>query len=121
MSPPAGVMGCGAAEATGLGFVCFVVINPRVLSANSDLGFFFICFINIPFCLYANILHRYFVRFTPPDMSMGGSEASIHRHDPIYAAVRNQNCASSGWGGGVRKKMSNRSNIIHSTLNILEI
>ena len=28
-------------EATGLGFVCFVVINPRVLSANSvDLGFF---------------------------------------------------------------------------------
>ena len=30
----AGVMGCGAAEATGLGFVCFAVINPRVLSAN---------------------------------------------------------------------------------------
>ena len=29
-------MGCGAAEATGLGFVCFVV----------DLGFF--CFINFP-------------------------------------------------------------------------
>ena len=27
-------MECGAAEATGLGFVCFVVINPRVLSAN---------------------------------------------------------------------------------------
>ena len=25
-------MGCGAAEATGLGFVCFVVINPGVLS-----------------------------------------------------------------------------------------
>mgnify|MGYP003571746643 CR=1 FL=1 len=34
-------MGCGAAEATGLGFVCFVVINPCVLSANRvDLGFF---------------------------------------------------------------------------------
>ena len=33
--------GCGAAEATGLGFVCFVVINPCVLSANSvDLDFF---------------------------------------------------------------------------------
>ena len=31
--------GCGAAEATGLGFVCFVVINP-------DLCFF--CFINFP-------------------------------------------------------------------------
>ena len=35
--------GCGAAEATGLGFVCFVVLNPRVLSANRvDLGFFFL-------------------------------------------------------------------------------
>ena len=38
-----GVMGCGAAEATGLGFVCFVVINPCVLSANKVmiLGIFF--------------------------------------------------------------------------------
>ena len=36
----AGVMGCGAAEATGLGFVCFVVINPRVLSS--------VLFINFP-------------------------------------------------------------------------
>ena len=33
-------MGCGA-EATGLGFVCFVVINPCVLSANRvDFGVF---------------------------------------------------------------------------------
>ena len=40
-------MGCVAAEATGLGFVCFVVINPCVLSANRVyLGFF--CFINFP-------------------------------------------------------------------------
>ena len=32
---------CGAAEATSMGFVCFVVINPRVLSANIiDLSFF---------------------------------------------------------------------------------
>ena len=39
----AGVMGCGAAEAIGLGFVCFVVINPRVLSANRvDFGLFFV-------------------------------------------------------------------------------
>ena len=29
-------MGCGAAEATGLGFVCFVVINPCVLSKLSN-------------------------------------------------------------------------------------
>ena len=35
------VMGSGAAEATGLGFVCFVVINFRVLSANRvDFGLF---------------------------------------------------------------------------------
>ena len=34
-------MGCGAAEPTGLGFVCFVVITPCVLSANRvDLCFF---------------------------------------------------------------------------------
>ena len=26
---------CGAAEASGLGFVCFVVINPRLLSVKS--------------------------------------------------------------------------------------
>ena len=42
-----GVIGCGAAEATGLGFVCVVVLNPRVLSASRvDLGFF--SFINVP-------------------------------------------------------------------------
>ena len=35
-----GKLGCGAAEATGLGFVCFVVMNPCVLSARVDLGFF---------------------------------------------------------------------------------
>ena len=45
--------GCGAAEATGLGFVCFVVINPCVLSANRvDLRFLF---------------HK-FSNFTPPPL-----------------------------------------------------
>ena len=40
-------MGCGAAEATGLGFVCYVVINPHVLSASRvDLGFLFHKFSN---------------------------------------------------------------------------
>ena len=40
-------MGCGTAEATGLGFVCFVVINACVLSANRvDFGLF--CFKNCP-------------------------------------------------------------------------
>ena len=38
----AGVMGCGAVEATGLGFF-FFVINARVLSANRvDFGLFYV-------------------------------------------------------------------------------
>ena len=41
-----GVMGCYAAEATDLGFVCFVVIHPFV-SQQSWFGFFF-CFMNFP-------------------------------------------------------------------------
>ena len=43
-------MGCGAAQSTGLGFVCFVVINPRVLSVNGvDFGIFlFHKFSNLP-------------------------------------------------------------------------
>ena len=50
-SPPP----CGAAEATGLGFVCFVVINRRVLSANRvDLGFMF---------------HNFSILPPPPDLS----------------------------------------------------
>ena len=49
----AGVMGCGVAEATGLGFFfCFFVINPFVLSANR-VDFFFILFYK-------------FSSFTPP-------------------------------------------------------
>ena len=40
-------MGCGAAEVAGLGFVCFVVINPRVLTANK-VGFLFHKFSNLP-------------------------------------------------------------------------
>ena len=39
--PYVGVMECGAEEVTGLGFICFVFVNPRVLSATKvDLGFF---------------------------------------------------------------------------------
>mgnify|MGYP003571732062 CR=1 FL=1 len=42
-------VGCGASEATGPGFVCFVVFNPRVLQANRvDLGLFW--FIPRPNC-----------------------------------------------------------------------
>ena len=41
-------MGCGAAEATDMGFVCFVVFFPSVLSVNRvDLGFVF-CFLDFP-------------------------------------------------------------------------
>ena len=35
-------MGCGAAEANGLGFVCFVILNPRVLLDKVDLAVFFL-------------------------------------------------------------------------------
>ena len=50
----AGVMGCSAAEATGLGFVCFVVINPLMLSAADRVDFWLFLF------------HWHFLRFTPP-------------------------------------------------------
>ena len=44
-------MGCGAVEATCVGFVCFVVPNPCVLLANRvDFGRLF-CFINCQFHL----------------------------------------------------------------------
>ena len=48
-------MGCGAVEATGLGFFCFVVINPCVVSCQPtelfwvDFGLF--CFISFPILL----------------------------------------------------------------------
>ena len=44
----AGVMGCGTAEETGMGFVCFVVINPPIL------GFFF--FISYLFLLNPSLI-----------------------------------------------------------------
>ena len=54
------VMGWGAAEATGLGFVCFVIINQCVLSANR-VDFRFFCFINFPILLlrYGFLFARY--------------------------------------------------------------
>ena len=73
-SPPTYVGVMGAAEATGLSFVCFVVINPCVLSANGvDLGFFvshifqFFSFRSfgswlVPFCQYS----RYISFVLPP-------------------------------------------------------
>ena len=60
----AGVMGYGAAEATGLGFVCFIVVNPCVLSANRvGLGLF--CFIDFPILLPPppSPLHQYSSQF----------------------------------------------------------
>mgnify|MGYP003571759600 CR=1 FL=1 len=49
--PYAGLMGCGAAEATGLGFVCFVVLNTHVLPANR---------------VDYRLLFHTFSKFTPP-------------------------------------------------------
>ena len=43
--PHAGVMGCGAVEATDLGFVCFLLLS-TVCCQPTDFGLF--CFINIP-------------------------------------------------------------------------
>ena len=61
--PPPPPMGCGAAKATGLGFGCFVVINPRVLSASTSWfwGFLLLLFhipqISPPSPGFNNILH----------------------------------------------------------------
>ena len=81
------LMGCGAAEATGLGFVCFIVINPCVLSTNIvDFGLFLfhnfsnftsvpdrylytIVFIEISFVLRVDLgffCFINFLHFTPP-------------------------------------------------------
>ena len=77
-------MECGAAEETGLGFVCFVIVNPRVLLAKRvDFGLFF-CFINFPIyyrlptqqqcwfwdCLFYNFL----IYPPPPDPEIPGTE-----------------------------------------------
>ena len=55
---PPPVMGCGAAEATGLGFVCFVVINPCVSSVNRVVFFLF-------HKLYLFFLEFQIIRFMP--------------------------------------------------------
>ena len=51
------VMGCCAAEPTGLGFVCFVVINLRVLSANNLFLGLFINFLVLLPPPYETIYH----------------------------------------------------------------
>ena len=84
-------MGCGAAEATGLGFVCFVVINPWVLSANRvDLGFF--------------LFHK-FSNFTPPPPHATDA-ASLRRRSGHhwYDAIRPpepERLWRDGWGGAL--------------------
>ena len=68
-------MGCGAAEATGLGFVCFVFINPCVFLANRvDLG-------------------RNFLRFTPPPQKTTSITATMANNPDAPTHVR-------GRGGG---------------------
>ena len=67
-------MGCGA-EATGLGFGCFVVPNPRLLSANKvDLGFLFHTFSN----------------FTPPPPP---------RHTHLPWSLLESQCLPFWWSG----------------------
>ena len=80
-SPPSSPMECGAAEATGLGFVCFVVSNPRVLSANRVvLGFS--CFINYPPPCLLLLVSWNFLRFTPPPQWKALPPLQIHGSQP---------------------------------------
>ena len=97
--PYAGVMGCsGAAEATGPGFVCFVVINPCVLSANRvDFGFF--------------LFHK-FSNFTPPPLDghvewkprrRNTTTLSAERAPPWrLRSLKSKTCTSSWLGRGGR-------------------
>ena len=63
-NPPLGVMGRGAAEVTGLSFICFVVIV-CCLSANKIyFGLFFFCFIN--FLILSPLLNNSGTRLTDP-------------------------------------------------------
>ena len=85
------MIGCGAVEATGL--LCFVVINPRVLSVNRvDLGIF---------------LFQNFSNFTPPPPAAAfGAAANEMKskgiQSAVVAAIRSgsKECADPSWVGG---------------------
>ena len=67
---------------TGLGFVCFVVINPRVLSANRvDFGLF--CFINFPILLPPPPPHNQGLPHSPRTWRRR------HHHHPLRRASQN--------------------------------
>ena len=68
----AGVMGCGATEATCLGFVCFVFINPRVLSSANRVDFGLII-------ISSSIIH---IIYSPPPVN-----ALLGRHYRLRGAV----------------------------------
>ena len=51
-------------EATGLGFVCFVVVNPRVLSVNKvNFMFVFFFFVSYIFQLFPLVIYTYWFPF----------------------------------------------------------
>ena len=62
--PPVVALVGGAAEAPGLGFVYFVVINPYVLSANRVIWAFFIIISSVYFLILPP--SKTFLRFSPP-------------------------------------------------------
>ena len=95
------MMGGGAAEATGMGFVCFIVINSRVLSANRvDLAFFY--FINFPilppppsqthvtyplWCPYHQTsweLSRPISRLSAMNADLWGGDSFVNRFEILY-------------------------------------
>ena len=84
------MMGCSTVKATGLVFVCFVVLNPCVLLVNRvDFGLF--CFMNFP------ILH-------PPPQSVffpgyGNTSTTFYRNSSLDA----QSGQKRMLVGGIRK------------------
>ena len=78
LPPSSHPMRCGAAEATGPGFVCFDVINPRVLLVFVIACFCFLLGVSdYSVCeyLYANILHRNFLSYAGV-IGCGAAEAT---------------------------------------------
>ena len=102
----AGVMGCGAAEATGLGFVCFVVINPRVLSANKvDLGSFFFFFFFFFFFINYPILPPHHPQLTQYSVTRNAQRVGspCHRLPLVYhwKSEESSGALDSPWWGGL--------------------
>ena len=107
----------GAAEATGLGFVCFVVINPCVLAAKRvDFGIFLFyefsnftpIFIEISFVLLQScfwILFKIFPIYPPPPQAAYSPYGDDET--PAYTTTRGGYSAQPSGYGDVDSMMDN--------------